>query len=58
LGAPIVDVSVGLLTHGRALQYRLFAVAWQSCQHRGRQFVLERTRQWGSNICGVAHLQW
>jgi len=58
-GQNIVDVSVGLWTHGRALQYRtrwLFAVAWQSCQHPCRQSVLERTRQWGSNIRGTAHL--
>jgi len=26
-GEDIVDVSVGLLAHGRASQYRLFAVA-------------------------------
>jgi len=55
----IVDVSVGLLTHGRALQYRtrwLFAVTWQSCQHRCSQSASERTRQWGSNIYGTAQL--
>jgi len=56
---PIVDVSVGLWAHGRALQYLtrwLSAVAWQSGQHRCNQPVSERTRQWGSHICGTAQL--
>jgi len=55
----IVDMSVGLWAHDRALQYLtrwLSAVAWQSCQHRCSQLVSERIRQWGSNICGTAQL--